>query len=384
VHHAVNDRYLDRNYGGILIIWDRIFGSFKEEDERCVYGTRNPLNSWDPLWANAEVYWALAQDSWHARSWGDKLRVWIKPPGWRPADVAARFPKPPFDLQAVRTYHPPVPRAVLWWGAVQFVALLVGVSVFLWFSDTLPLAQSAIWLAALTAGLWAVGGMLQGRFSVLETLMVEAAALATATSALGLLQWHMVFKPLVMVVALVFVATSRRRGYATGQFHAILMAALLASLAGDVFLMLQGFFIPGLVSFLIAHLCYLALFQRGVGWFPGGRTQWLPLLVGVGMYVFLWTGGLPAGLRLPVAAYVLVIALMAAQALGRAMVARTPESIWVAAGACVFMLSDATLATNRFVAPLPHAQFWVLATYYAAQFLIVRHSVRGAETSGVE
>ena len=162
------------------------------------------------------------------------------------------------------------------------------------------------------------------------------------------------------------------------------MAALLASLAGDVFLMLQGFFIPGLVSFLIAHLCYLALFQRSVGWFPGSRWQWLPLLVGVGMYAFLWAGGLPPALRLPVAAYVLVIALMAAQALGRAMVLRTPEAMGVAAGACVFMLSDATLATNRFVAPLPHAQFWVLATYYAAQFLIVRHSVRGAETSGVE
>ncbi|MFN3570288.1 MAG: sterol desaturase family protein, partial [Polaromonas sp.] len=84
VHHAVNERYLDKNYGGILIVWDRIFGSFREEDEKCVYGTRSPLNSWDPLWANAEVYWALGKESWHARSWGDKLRVWFKPPGWRP------------------------------------------------------------------------------------------------------------------------------------------------------------------------------------------------------------------------------------------------------------------------------------------------------------
>src|SRR3954469_11746053 len=93
VHHAVNDRYVDRNYGGILIVWDRLFGSFEEESEKCVYGTRAPLASCAPLWANAEVYWALAKDSWHAKSWRDKLRVWIKPPGWRPADVAARFPK---------------------------------------------------------------------------------------------------------------------------------------------------------------------------------------------------------------------------------------------------------------------------------------------------
>ena len=63
VHHAVNDRYLDRNYGGILILWDRLFGSFQEEDEKCVYGTRGQLNSWDPIWANLEVYSELAVNS---------------------------------------------------------------------------------------------------------------------------------------------------------------------------------------------------------------------------------------------------------------------------------------------------------------------------------
>jgi len=66
VHHAVNDGYLDKNYGGILVLWDRLFGTFQEEHEKCEYGTRSPLNSWDPLWANAEVYWALAQASWRA------------------------------------------------------------------------------------------------------------------------------------------------------------------------------------------------------------------------------------------------------------------------------------------------------------------------------
>jgi sterol desaturase/sphingolipid hydroxylase (fatty acid hydroxylase superfamily) len=61
VHHAVNDVYVDRNYGGISVVWDRVFGSFKEEDanEPCVYGTRASLNSWDPLWANWQVYRGL-------------------------------------------------------------------------------------------------------------------------------------------------------------------------------------------------------------------------------------------------------------------------------------------------------------------------------------
>ena len=128
VHHAVNDAYLDKNYGGILILWDRLFGTFKDEDdhEKCVYGTRGLLNSWDPLWANAQVYAGLAHDSWHARSWADKLKVWIKPPGWRPADVAERFPKPAFSMAQMQIFHPPMSRAVQWFALVQFAVLLTG------------------------------------------------------------------------------------------------------------------------------------------------------------------------------------------------------------------------------------------------------------------
>jgi hypothetical protein len=158
VHHAVNDRYLDRNYGGIWVVWDRIFGSFIEEDdaEPCVYGTRAPLRSWNPLWANLEVYAALAHDSWHARRWADKLRVWFMPPGWRPADVAARFPKPPFDLHRPR-FDPPVGAGASWAAAALFVALLCATSFFLWNAHTLTLAQQLGGAAAIVAGLWAVG-----------------------------------------------------------------------------------------------------------------------------------------------------------------------------------------------------------------------------------
>ena len=83
VHHAVNDSYLDKNYGGILIVWDRLFGTFVEEDdaEPCVYGTRSPLRSWNPVWANLQVYRDLVLDSWRARSWADKLRVWLDAAG---------------------------------------------------------------------------------------------------------------------------------------------------------------------------------------------------------------------------------------------------------------------------------------------------------------
>jgi hypothetical protein len=81
VHHAVNDRYIDRNYGGITMLWDRLFGTFVEEGEKCVYGTRAPLDSWDPLWANLEVYADLARRSRHATRWRDKVAVWLMQPG---------------------------------------------------------------------------------------------------------------------------------------------------------------------------------------------------------------------------------------------------------------------------------------------------------------
>jgi len=159
VHHAVNDRYVDRNFGGILIVWDRLFGSFVTEDplEPCVYGTRKPLRSWDPVWANLEVYAALARDAWHARSWADKLRLWFKPPGWRPADVATRFPQPAFRLQDVQRYAPPLTTARRCLATLCFVAALGGTTVLLWDAHELDSGVLSASAAAVLATLWLVG-----------------------------------------------------------------------------------------------------------------------------------------------------------------------------------------------------------------------------------
>ena len=382
VHHAVNDCYLDKNYGGILIVWDRLFGTFEDEDarERCVYGTRGLLNSWDPLWANAQVYAGLAHDSWHARRWADKLRVWLKPPGWRPADVAERFPKPAFDIAQMPLFDPPMAPVLRWFAGVHFALLIAGVSAFLWQADSAPLATNAIWFAVLLACQWALGAAMQGRIGLLAALMVESAALATATSALGFTQWHWLFKPLTMAIAIVWVAAGARPQVASGlsdaKDRAWLLAALACSLAGDAFLMFEDWFIPGLVAFLLAHLAYIALFRRGQPWFARRGALLATLAIGGAMYTFLWQGGLPAALRGPVATYVLVIALMAAQAWGRTSVLREPAALQVAVGTGFFMLSDALLATSRFVQPLPLAQLWVLATYYVAQWLIVEGMLR--------
>jgi alkylglycerol monooxygenase len=179
VHHAVNDRYLDRNYGGIFILWDRLFGTFAEErdDEPVVFGTRAPLRSWNPLWANVEVYWALAKDAWHARRWRDKLRVWFAPPGWRPADVAERFPKPAFDI-ARAEYDPPVSATMRIYAFAQFAILLaLGVD-FLGIAARLEAMHAIAYAGMLLWGLVALGALLEGRAWGLRVELPRLAMLA--------------------------------------------------------------------------------------------------------------------------------------------------------------------------------------------------------------
>jgi|CXWL01.1.fsa_nt_gi sterol desaturase/sphingolipid hydroxylase (fatty acid hydroxylase superfamily) len=100
VHHGVNERYLDKNYGGILMLWDRMFGTYEIEfdDEKVRYGTRAPVRSWNPLWVNLHTPWNLLRESRRTARWRDRLQLWLRPPAWRPADLLASDPRPAFDL----------------------------------------------------------------------------------------------------------------------------------------------------------------------------------------------------------------------------------------------------------------------------------------------
>ena len=374
VHHAVNTPYLDKNYGGILVLWDRMFGSFAIEEEKCVYGTRGQLNSWDPLWANLEVYSALAHDSWRTHHWADKVRVWFKPPGWQPADLAKSHPKPEFRLEAVTHFNPPLSRGQQWFAALEFGLTLAAVAALLWHVDGMARGDAAIWCAALATGVWALGRFMQGALHLLEVLAVQAAALAVLGS-LGFLPWYGALKPLVMVFAIIFVAASARSTWARGRFGTYLLLALVFSMGGDIALLWpETLFVMGLGLFLIAHIFYIVLFRQGQTWFPSRKALVLVLAVGSGMYAVIWPGLADPVLKVAVAAYVTVISLMAAQAIGRATVLGDVASRWVAVGACIFMVSDACIAINKFLTPVPLALLWILATYYTAQLLIVHHA----------
>ena len=125
VHHAQNDDYLDANYGGVFILWDRIFGTFIDErkDLKPVYGTVKPLKSFNPFWANIEVFYQMFLDSYRTKKLNDKFYVWFSPPGWRPEDVKAKYPLRKNDLNSFEKYDPQISNRQKIFGFFQFAMI---------------------------------------------------------------------------------------------------------------------------------------------------------------------------------------------------------------------------------------------------------------------
>ncbi len=128
VHHAINPEYLDKNYGQIFIFWDRWFGTFQEEREDipAVYGVTRPVRTWNPIKINFMHLWLLIQDAWRTKKWGDKLRIWFMPLGWRPDDVAEKYPVAKIqDVYHFEKYNPTLSQGLLVWSFVQLLVLLL-------------------------------------------------------------------------------------------------------------------------------------------------------------------------------------------------------------------------------------------------------------------
>jgi uncharacterized membrane protein YhhN len=174
-------------------------------------------------------------------------------------------------------------------------------------------------------------------------------------------------KPATMLVILTLAAVGRH--HTPSNYANLVFIGLACSLVGDIFLMLPSDqFVPGLVSFLIAHLFYIAAFRSGIA---GFGPAWLPLpFYAYGLAAF-WI--LLPGLgetKLPVIAYLLVILTMAWQSSVRWIATRHRSCLFAFAGALLFVASDSTIAFNRFHAAFYLAEAVIMSTYFAAQWLI--------------
>lgn len=204
VHHGIDPAYIDKNYAGILIVWDRLYGTFEEERAEPSYGTVKPLASWSPLWANVEVWARLWDVARRTKRWRDKLWIWLAPPEWMPDDLGGPVTIPEVDREARVLYATESPRALATYVSAHFALLGVATAALLLMAESagaLELAALASWIVASTAA-W--GGMLEARrwalpLEVARVLIAPTLvgwlsgrawpALAAAIVAIGSLAW---------------------------------------------------------------------------------------------------------------------------------------------------------------------------------------------------
>ena len=194
VHHAQNDCYLDKNFGGVFIVWDRLFGSYQRElrSEACIYGITSPLRSWSPLAAWLHVYRDLLLDIWHADNWRDRLRVPFAHPAWQPEASAKRLPRIKADLEQFEKHDPKLA------GFRQLSAFctLIVLTLLLFAGQQVAAAESwqgTIWLLMLWSGVanaYLMSGQMHGLYRVTEVwrvlLIVALAQQFDALWAVGL------------------------------------------------------------------------------------------------------------------------------------------------------------------------------------------------------
>jgi uncharacterized membrane protein YhhN len=202
--------------------------------------------------------------------------------------------------------------------------------------------------------------------AILTLLAILSAALHIRAEYHGPRVHVYLFKPLTMVFILLIAVQA---GWPdVSRYKVAIIAGLLFSLAGDVFLMLPSDrFVAGLVSFLVAHLFYIAAFTSGTGF--GFSWRLLPCAI-YGILIFSILAPHLGKMKLPVVVYMVVILVMAWQAWERWHQTGQSTALLASLGAVLFVVSDSALAVNRFRGPYKMARVLTLSTYFAAQWLI--------------
>lgn len=180
VHHAVNPRYLDRNYAAALILWDRLFGTFAEERETCVYGTVKPLGSFNPVWAQVAYLGDLWRKAVTMPRWRDRLRLWLMPPPWVPPGLA---PEPDPVVEGRPKHDTALSPFVKWYVLVQFVPAVVATFLAMWHQADAPRLTLVAAAALVFWTLVSLGGLLDRRRWALVAEVARLAAVAAIAAA---------------------------------------------------------------------------------------------------------------------------------------------------------------------------------------------------------
>ena len=145
VHHAQNEQYIDKNYGGVFIIWDRMFGTHKieNEDEPCIYGIRGTLNTFNPIWANLHVYVKIMREMWSSQDWKDKLYAPFARTGWSPKSLPYQIEKDNFNAESFKKFNPVISKQHKIYALFQYLFITY---IFLAFIQSGYLNYAQLWV----------------------------------------------------------------------------------------------------------------------------------------------------------------------------------------------------------------------------------------------
>lgn len=131
VHHARNPKYIDKNHAGTFIIWDKMFGTFKAEEEKPTYGITKNLNSWNPVWANFAHFNDMLKDMGSIKGFRDKFFYVFQKPGWLPEHLGGY--RAPYDINpnTHKKYDAHGSKSLNFYIIYQYLVLLVGTALFL-------------------------------------------------------------------------------------------------------------------------------------------------------------------------------------------------------------------------------------------------------------
>lgn len=138
VHHGVNPKYIDRNHGGTLIIFDRWFGTFQAEEEEVVYGITKATNSWNPLWVNFEYWIDLFKEAFHVKKVKNFFLMMLKMPGWKPEELGGTASLKEVTPQTFHKYNTEISSGLSNYAFFQFVIILLSTTAFLLFNSKGP------------------------------------------------------------------------------------------------------------------------------------------------------------------------------------------------------------------------------------------------------
>jgi sterol desaturase/sphingolipid hydroxylase (fatty acid hydroxylase superfamily) len=164
VHHGRDEKYIDRNHGGTLIIWDRLFGTFQVEEEEPDYGIVRPLKSWNPLWGQVHYFVKLCKTAWNAPRWADKVRLWVREPAWTPEGMAPPPGLIPESRQpGYRDYDARAPRGLNAYIAFHFIVGTLLATGFIEVVGGMSWPERTLAFVAIAGTLTSIGAMFETR-----------------------------------------------------------------------------------------------------------------------------------------------------------------------------------------------------------------------------